>query len=333
MKTKIINIVIFCITLTTHASVWRVSKDATYLPHYSEVQAAVDGAEAGDSIYVYPGNYGDVVIRKKIALFGVGYFLVENLKDSLTYFTTPSNIGTVTFKPGSDNSMISGTSSGRIYCDSVNNLQITGASVDGITLNKSNSISINKNYFRNQLDGVNSQNLMINNNLGSYNVLFDDNSGGMFLHNYFNLMWASNFIIQNNISVSEPFNGYSTGPFNNGWWGGWHEYSQFSNCRVEKNVFKKVQWNIDNFSSSNALGSTDEIMVSNIKADKYLLNDTSIAKGAGVGGVDCGPFGGDDPYCLSGINILPTITSMIIPPKVSAGSGLKIKAIIKSNKP
>lgn len=310
--------------LLVNASTWRVSKDATFLPHYSEVQAAVDGAVAGDTIHVYPGNYGDVVIRKKIAIFGVGYFLVENDKDSLTSFTTPSNMGTITFKPGSDNSVISGTSSGRIYCDSVNSVQISGVNVDGITLRNSNSICIVKNYLRNQLDGTSSLNLLINNNLGSYNVSFDGNSGGIFLNNYFNWMRASNFTVQNNISVSEAWSRW-------GW--DWSEHSEFTNSRVENNIFKNNVWNINNFSKSNILGTTAEIMVIDIKADKYLLNDTSIAKGAGVGGIDCGPYGGDDPYCPSGIIMIPTVVRLSIPTKASAESGLNIKAIIKSNKP
>ena len=80
MKTKIFIIGALCIAFTAYATVWRVSKDATFLPDYSEVQAAADGAEAGDSIYIYPGNYGNVIVKKKLAIFGVGYFLVENIK-------------------------------------------------------------------------------------------------------------------------------------------------------------------------------------------------------------------------------------------------------------
>lgn len=311
------------------SAILRVSKDLTYLPHYSEVQTAVDGAVAGDTIHVYPGNYGDVVIRKKIAIFGVGYFLVENDKDSLTSFTTPSNMGTITFKPGSDFSIISGTSSGRLNCDTVSNIYISGVNAGGLTLNKCNSMIIQKNYLVGFINAVESRSMIFSNNIIVSEIIIDGNSEMHFLNNYLqNRIIAYNSIIQNNIFMANTYRDV---------YHRWYDVNGFANCRVEKNIFNKVAFNIDNFStgnfSDNYFGTTPEIFVPQIKADKYLLNDTSIAKGAGVGGIDCGPYGGDDPYCPSGIIMIPTVVRLSIPTKASAESGLNIKAIIKSNKP
>lgn len=311
--------------LFVNAAVWRVSKDATYLPHYSEIQAAIDGAEAGDSIYVYPGNYGNATIKKKIAIFGVGYFLIENDKDSLTSFTTPSNLGTIAFKPGSDNSTISGTSSGRITCDSVSNIYLSGVNVGGVTLNKCNNPIIVKSYITDAINTIESQNIIINNNIILHITNIDANSGSAFINNFLKYRVSiNNSIIQNNIFSDEGAYDY---------WGRWYELSGFANCRIEKNIFRKIQPNIDNYNANNYFANFNEIFVNQLKSDKYLLNDTSIAKGKGVSGVDCGPYGGDDPYCPSGIVMIPTIVRMSIPTKASAGSGLKIKAIIKTNKP
>jgi hypothetical protein len=43
---------------------------------------------------------------------------------------------------------------------------------------------------------------------------------------------------------------------------------------------------------------------------RYRLATGSPAIGAGVGGVDCGAFGGSTPYRLSGIPAVPVITNM-----------------------
>lgn len=310
--------------LFVNAAVWRLSKDATYLPHYSEIQAAIDGAEAGDSIYVYPGNYGNATIKKKIAVFGVGYFLIENDKDSLTLFTTPSNLGTIAFKPGSDNSTISGTSSSRITCDSVSNIYLSGVNAGGVTLNTCNNTLIVKSYFTDAINTSNSRNILINNNIVLHHINIDVNSGCYLINNFLKYKVSiHNSVIQNNFFSDEGAYEYY----------GWRELSGFANCRIEKNIFRKIQPNIDNYSANNYFANFNDIFVSQIKADKYLLNDTSIAKGKGVGGVDCGPYGGDDPYCPSGIVMIPTIVRISIPTKASAESGLKIKAIIKSSKP
>jgi hypothetical protein len=65
---------------------------------------------------------------------------------------------------------------------------------------------------------------------------------------------------------------------------------------------------------------------------KYILKEGSPAKGAGVNGVDCGIFGGDEPYVLSGIPPIPTIYEAIVPSTATSNGGLPVKIKAKTNK-
>ena len=61
------------------------------------------------------------------------------------------------------------------------------------------------------------------------------------------------------------------------------------------------------------------------------LAASSPAKGAGVGGVDAGAFGGDTPYVLNGIPTIPTIYQLTVPTQVSQGGTLNVQIKAKTN--
>lgn len=302
----------------TYAAIWRVSKDATYLPHYSDVQAAVDSAEAGDSIYVYPGDYGNMTVKKKLAIFGVGYFLVENAKDSLTKFVSPSKLGSITFKSGSNNSLISGLHSGRVYCDTVSNINISGNRVNGISLRSSNSIQIHRCYSDEYIDGTKSNGVIINNNIIANYIAFDSESSLDIYNNY------SSWEIS--VSNSNIYNNINNCPGN--YWNGYRNHSQY-NCLARNNIY--MTNGFGTAENNNFQSNSEQIYPNGLINDNYKLTAGSTAIGKGIGGVDCGPFGGDDPYILSGINYIPTIVTLKVPNQVSNESGLKLEVIVKSN--
>ena len=65
---------------------------------------------------------------------------------------------------------------------------------------------------------------------------------------------------------------------------------------------------------------------------QWQLRNGSPAIGAGLGGVDCGMFGGTDPYVLSGIPDIPMITSLYVPSRANPTDGLDVKITIESKK-
>ena len=79
---------------------------------------------------------------------------------------------------------------------------------------------------------------------------------------------------------------------------------------------------------------TADIFISNgsFSSDGRLaLSSNSPAIGAGLGNVDAGMFGGDEPYILSGIPPIPTIYFLDSASSGSSNSGLPISIRAKVN--
>jgi hypothetical protein len=64
---------------------------------------------------------------------------------------------------------------------------------------------------------------------------------------------------------------------------------------------------------------------------KYVLSATSPAKAAGLYGEDCGAFGGDTPYILSGMPPIPSIYYLNVPGVAAQNNTLKTTTKAKSN--
>ena len=58
---------------------------------------------------------------------------------------------------------------------------------------------------------------------------------------------------------------------------------------------------------------------------KWRLKPGSPAIGAGIDGVDLGPFGGPAPYILSGLPSRPRLTRFAVPATATDVSGLRIE--------
>ena len=63
---------------------------------------------------------------------------------------------------------------------------------------------------------------------------------------------------------------------------------------------------------------------------QYQLSETSQAIGYATDGGDCGIFGGDNPYVLSGIPSIPMIYDFDVPLDATTGDGIDINIKVKS---
>ena len=305
MKTRIILFALIGITISAQAAnLWRVTSDKSLKPHFSNLQHAIDSCGVGDTIYVYPGNYGTVEVKKKVNIFGVGYFIAENAKDTLTSFVSTSHLDNITFSAGSDFSLISGLEVGSgINCNSANNITISGNKYGGISLTNSNYMIIKKNY-GGGINGVNCLNTMISNNImGGIN--FDISSNVFVQNNFMNAkISVYNSTLVNNIDV------YNCNVYYDNYGHTYLDSHSLINSTIQYNISLNALFGTIN---GNFQVSPNLIFSSPIIADNYQLTVNSAAKGAGLGGVDCGPFGGDDPYCVSGLNYIPTEKSIAAP--------------------
>jgi hypothetical protein len=291
---------------------------------YATLQAAHDAAASGDIIYLEssPNAYGDLTCTKQLTIVGTGYLLNEN--HIYTRATQPSTVGNIALKSGSTNTIVEGLtitgavdiirasnitirrnymSSGAININTTETGQQTSYSnISNISIIGNYMLGVAANPSRNGTTDYTISNLVIANN--SINYIYYSNG-----NNYPNLVVSA--AILNNILT------YGT----NAIW----------NTSVHNNIFVAADGATLNLTGSNNTVSNnlsadiDCLPAGNgnvngiILADTFLgfsgnTNDTqwklkpgSAAIGAGVGGVDCGMYGGATPYVMSGIPAHPTI--------------------------
>jgi hypothetical protein len=106
--------------------------------------------------------------------------------------------------------------------------------------------------------------------------------------------------------------------------------STFLNSIVKNNIFTFNQTGVTvgplNVNGNNLVSQTEASLIVNTGSDdgRFQLAGGSPAIGGGVdiGGnkPNCGAFGGNDPYKLSGIPGIPTIYSLTVPASIPLGS-------------
>jgi hypothetical protein len=106
-----------------------------------------------------------------------------------------------------------------------------------------------------------------------------------------------------------------------------------NNCTYNNNISVSYQFGTTNGNLGNV--KLDEIFVdSKVIASpdgRYQLKEGSKAKGAGQNGVDCGMFGGSEPYVLSGLPAFPAIYFFEAPDGAGSSNGLPVHIKIKSH--
>jgi hypothetical protein len=332
-----------------YGKIWIVDSNAgSTAKDFTNLQAAHDGATAGDTLYLIgsPVNYisQKVTITKKLIIIGPGYFLNEN-PDTQTNVASAflnNGIGGVCeeleFGPGSEGSVLMG-------------IEIIGRLVV-----RANNVLIKRNHIRQEV-GCNLSQVNIN----ASNVLFVQNYVDGNLNN-------TSFAVvdvtagQSGIVVANNYLFHSC----TGCGGGVAALISppTSSLEVSNNIFVGginvanaiVQNNF--FNSDNSFTASASIVRNNIHTNGYLpagngninssslglrfvdtgstdgrwkLKPTSPGLGAGFGGVDVGIFGGPEPYVLSGIPPIPTIYSLTAPAVGEKNTGLPIQIKVKSN--
>jgi hypothetical protein len=327
---KTINYIFLFVSLSFFAqaqTIRRVTNDPN-IPlgtnMYRTLQAAHDAATAGDIIYVqssYQGaSYGDLTSIKRLHIIGNGYSIEEN-KDLLganaPYNTGSSVVDNITVNFGTDG-IIEGLKVNAIYAKAkviirrceIGILELIKLSATQDASNSSVSHSNILSFSLFNHSGITTlNNITIANNiiLGTISGQFD------------NASVISNVVIRNNYIA----NGINF----------------MTNVQLQSNIMRSVgdyRANLVDYTHScpNKVGSNNvcidkpcdvgsnnvngplEILLFGYANGGYptiprhhILSNDSPAKGAGLGGVDAGPFGTADPFRLSGLPAIPQITS------------------------
>ncbi len=310
---KIFFLLLVLLVSIGNAKIWRVDGNTANKPDFTNLQDAINGASAGDTLYIagYGTNYGNITINKQLVLIGPGYFIEQNLDKGLNPFE--AQINNIVFQSGAENSKVISCSVGAIQIESNNIIikrnRITNSisgntGISGIMI-KQNFISTNLyNYY---VIGLSGNNIVINNNIIVGNTSLNIGTNGLIKNNVMDFSPGSfstvivGMIFENNILISGSFSG--------------------SNNIIRNNIGYNTQ--ADSSLLFTLTGNEDA---------KYILKNGSPAKGAGVNGIDAGIFGGDEPYVLSGIPPIPTIYEATVSSTATNKDGLSVKIKAKTNK-
>ncbi|MBC7642344.1 MAG: hypothetical protein H7174_08400 [Flavobacterium sp.] len=316
------------ITFSASAKIWRVNNNPGITADFTTLQAAHDAAMINDTLHIEPSIilYDSLIATKRLVILGNGYFLNENLNNQANLYT--SHVQYIYPYPGSEGTVIEG-------------LQI-----DGIYIQDTSNITINRNLLGGvQFSQINTgpmlnTNLTITKNIITYGINCE-------LANVTNIFIANNYISAGDISLSQMSSGAIANNVITG-------YLRTSNCIIQNNIISGYAGEMigtiyvnntmtHNFSAQldglpagngNQNGvSWESIFVDpalNTTDGKWQLKPGSPAIGAGIGGVDCGMFGGSNPYKLSGLPTIPSIYSLSAPAN-SNGNTLLVNISVKSN--
>ena len=131
-KITILTAAILLIATTLNATVWRVNNRPYLDADFTTLQDAIDGASAGDTLYIGGSttSYGNGTFDKQLVVIGAGYWLAEN--DTTQAYTENSQVGKLIFNSGSEGSVIEGL---YVYYSSYDYTLVT-INVDNIILFK-----------------------------------------------------------------------------------------------------------------------------------------------------------------------------------------------------
>ncbi len=340
--------------LQLNAASWRVNNNTASGADFVDVNAAMNDERVaeGDTLYLDPGAYitGTQNITKRVTIVGPGYlhvdvpFICAAFKDAVDINAYGTKIEGCTFYGGGTMN-VGNVTFERNHFKQYNPFAIGQyKQVDNVTFH-ANFFEIN----RVALQGVNhkTKNWVITNNIiksGMDAISYDHNIGrsGISVRDLLNATITNNVIINYDSGNTCIYNVYNSTIKNNiilnhGDVVNGNCYLPDNDCIVENNLFNTSADNASmaNFQNNTFLNSTDLTLVfeANEGATEddryYRLRQDSPAKGAGVGGIDCGAYAGDS-YVPSGLPLYyPYFTNAVIPAVTTDGK-LNIKLNIKT---
>jgi hypothetical protein len=305
----------------------RVNNNPGFNVDYTTVQAAIDAAIGGDTIYMEGSttDYAGATINKQLTIVGPGYFLNENPKTQANKLEALFN-SDLTFAAGSEGSTLMGCRINNDLVISTGNITVIRNHLWTVTFDATcDNILLAQNYIQYSIEamtGAMTNSVVANNFIGA-RFQTQATSGPLLVSNNVLTTKSYNFPIdcynaniQNNIVIYE----YGT---------------------IDLNSGNSINNNILAEDGTDANGNQYNIDMTTVFADfdgqldmstdgKWKLKAGSPALAAGGSGEDCGAFGGLAPYILSGIPNLPHVYEATVQATTSSESGLQVTLQVKS---
>jgi len=330
MKKIYLFLICGLLTVPLLAITYRVNNQLTSNPSakiYTTLQAAHDAAANGDTIMIDgspEAYYDNFTVTKRLVIKGPGYFLDENPGISANKITVQIS-GQITFGSGSANSLLMGIVSPFNYVSiEVNNITIRRCNLVYVAINQSiQNTTITECYFPgasyNSIGANVVTNLIVSNCIIRGTISLQPGSTGTFLNNIFTAASVSiptGFVMKNNIIFTTEKTGYSLPALD---------------AAVTYNMSISDHFGTANNNKANVTESALFVGALTASTDgKWKLKAGSPAIGAGEGGADCGAFGGQQPYILSGLPVGPTIYELGVSSYVTPDGKLPMTIKVKS---
>lgn len=329
--------VILLVGQNAHAKIWRVNNTPSTNADFTDLITAVANASvlSGDTIHVEPSatTYSTPTINKNLVIIGNGYLLTgAGSNPGLQENTLTSRVSSFQFGAGSAGTRIIGIDIASAFMGfpgNSGNVNLTFEKCQFSSFNLSlaanttySNITIRKCYFpvgvNNQAGTSTVNNFVIENCILNSNVFYfihnGIGTGNIFRNNVFQTggdVQLVGFYVANNIFITGANN-------------------SFLNCNVKNNIFTFNQTGVTvgplNVNGNNLVAQPVASIIVNAGSNdgRFQLAAASPAIGGGVdisgNKPDCGAFGGNDPYRLSGIPGIPTIYSLTVPASIPLGS-------------
>lgn len=327
MKTKLLLLsLMFISTLSFSQTIIRVKSG-------EKIQNIIDdiNTPAGSILLLDPGSYEGFTVYKRVSIIGSGFFYGGN---------TSTITGTVSFSENnnynSDNSIITGCNVSKINV-SRNNIGIIKCrlydSYSGLSIGKSNNCIVKQCFIDARLS-ISSlttiTNFTIANNIILGAIVFEyltPTQTGRIYNNTVGLSLLfcdpigyreaiASVTISNNVFLS-PVTCDNRNANNN------YQTSNFA--KFNNNILRKGNYQSTDVSNKFLTDMTTIFANVGSSDAQYTLSANSPAKGAGENGIDCGAFGGSEPYIIGGLPIGPVITDLQVPSTARQNETIQIK--------
>jgi hypothetical protein len=301
---------------------------------YTTASGLLAAAVNGDTVQVYPGA-PNINLTKRLTFIGSGYYTAGSNFNANLNVVPQSSLG-ITLQAGS---------SGSVFIAMVLNLsQQSNTTVENIVFRNcafsisapsltTNSIARNWQILRcSEVEpggstGSRFENLIIENSIISSANFINNTSTGtitncIFVSSTPNFANAA-FVVRNSVFTNTSFSP-----------------SNYIACTFNNNLFARTVADHPGLTGSgnNFAVNPNDVFIAfgtnpnNLGYDaRFALKQNSPAIGAGIGGVDCGIFGGPNPYRLSGLAVAPTIYKLTAPSPQASGSTYTITFSARSN--
>ncbi|HSN59424.1 MAG TPA: hypothetical protein VLR49_00710 [Ferruginibacter sp.] len=324
-KFFIFSFVSIFISNITFAKIWRINNVAGVTADFTTAQLAHDNilVLAGDTLHIEPStvNYGSLTMTKRLTIISIGDFFAAN--PTVQYAPLSGRLTTININNiNANGSVLHCNLTGSLNLNGVSNIRIERCHIESTTtFTNASSITVLNNFLYGLTISTSSSSIVVSNNIIEY---------------FIDMAATASAIISNNILKAVNAGGLAT---------------QIYNSTFQNNIINKTGLTltfsasiVQNNLSSNATlpvgnGNINNVVMTNVFVNPVGLDDNSFmlqtavanpAAGAGIGGIDCGAFGGTTPF-KPGLQAAVPAIYKINAPITPSGNTMNVTFSTRSN--